>query len=157
MLDAARADYQRQMEETKLKWAAEVTALKEAMARSQSQLTAELRSQKNVAASLGRELDAVHEELLKANAVIVEQQRKLATHDQVAELERQLSVAVTLKAIGATIPALKTRVTKQEFCRQGPGSPGAQPRNADARRGTPGPSGLGVDRPVAMRLNDDDS
>ena len=41
-------------------------------------------------ATLQRELDIVHEELEKANSLIVEQKRKLAAHDAVAELEQKL-------------------------------------------------------------------
>ena len=44
-------------------------------------------------AALQRELDAVYVELEKANAVIVEQGRKLAAHSEVAELEKRLQIA----------------------------------------------------------------
>jgi hypothetical protein len=93
MLGAVHADHRRAMEETRQKWSSEVTALKEAMAQRQSQLTAELQAQKNVAANLQRELDIVHAELAKANVVIVEQERKSSVHVQVAELERRLTAA----------------------------------------------------------------
>ena len=54
MLDAAHANHHQQVAELKANWVADVAELKEAMARSQSQLTAELRAQKDVAASLSR-------------------------------------------------------------------------------------------------------
>jgi predicted TIM-barrel enzyme len=93
MLGAAHADHRRQMEETRAKWAAEVAALREAMSKHLATLTAELQSQKNANAALRRELDIVHEELAKANAVIVEQGRKLTAHSEVADLEKRLQLA----------------------------------------------------------------
>ena len=59
MLDSARADYLRQISETRLKWGVEVTALRKAMTQRQSQMTAELQTLKNNNAVLQRELDAV--------------------------------------------------------------------------------------------------
>jgi hypothetical protein len=56
-------------------------------------LTSELQAQKNHSAALRRELDAVYVELEKANTLIVEQKRKLAAHDAVAELEQKLHFA----------------------------------------------------------------
>ena len=70
-----------------------MTALKEAMARSQSLMMAELQAQKNVSDTLQRELGVVYEELSKANTLIVEQKRKLSAHDAVAELEQKLHFA----------------------------------------------------------------
>ena len=93
MLDAARANHRRQMEETKARWAAEVTALKEAMAQIRSQATAELRAQKNASVVLQRQLDIVYAELAKANTVIVEQEQRLMAHNAVVELEKKLSIA----------------------------------------------------------------
>jgi hypothetical protein len=93
MLDARHADHRREMEETKAKWLAEVSALREAMAKTSARLTSELQIQKNHSAALQRELDAVHAELEKANAVIVEQGRKLAAHSEVADLEKRLQIA----------------------------------------------------------------
>ena len=93
MLDAAYATHRRAMEETRAKWSAETTALREAMSKTSATLTAELQSQKSHGAALQRELNAVHAELEKANAVIVEQGRKLAAHSEVAELEKRLQIA----------------------------------------------------------------
>lgn len=93
MLGAAKADYQKQIKTITLKWQVEVTAWRKAMALRTAQATAELQDQKNVIVSLQRELDAVHEELLRANITITEQERKLSVHVQVAALEKQLSVA----------------------------------------------------------------
>lgn len=42
MLDAARADYQRQIKETMLKWGVEVTALRKALTQRQAQLKSEI-------------------------------------------------------------------------------------------------------------------
>jgi hypothetical protein len=67
--------------------------LKEAMARSQSQMTAELRLQTNVAASLGRELDIARDEIARLNSVVVAQEQKLAAHIAVVELEKKLNIA----------------------------------------------------------------
>ena len=93
MLGAAHADHQRQMSEIKTKWASEVAALREATSRNWAQSTAELQTQKNANADLRRELDIVYKELAKANSVIVEQERKLAAHNVVAELEQKLHAA----------------------------------------------------------------
>ena len=93
MLGAAHADHRRDMEETKAKWAAEVAALREASSKAIARLTTELQVQRNHAAALRRELDIVHEELARTSVVIVEQERKLSVHVQVAELERRLTAA----------------------------------------------------------------
>jgi septal ring factor EnvC (AmiA/AmiB activator) len=93
MLGAARISHRRELEETKSKWAAEVSALREAASKHLATLTAELQSQKSHSAALQRELNAVHVELEKANAVIVEQGRKLTAHSEIAELEKRLQIA----------------------------------------------------------------
>ena len=93
MLDAAYATHRGEMEETRAKWAAEVSALREAASKNSARLTAELQATKSHNAALQRELDAIYVELEKANSVIAEQRRKLAAHDQVAELEKKLHIA----------------------------------------------------------------
>ena len=93
MLGAAHASHRRETEEIKAKWSFEVAALREAMAKSSAEATAELQMQKNANAALRRELDTVYVELEKVNTVIVEQERKLAAHNAVAELEQKLHVA----------------------------------------------------------------
>ena len=93
MLGAARATHHREILGMKERWAAEVSALRQAMTRSLAQSTAQLQEQKSVIASLRRELDVVYTELAKANAVITEQGRKLAAHDRVVELEQKLHAA----------------------------------------------------------------
>lgn len=93
MLDAARADYQRQIKETMLKWGVEVTALRKALTQRQAQLKSEIQTLKNNNAVLQRELDLAYDELAKANAVITEQRRKLSGHDAVVELEQRLQAA----------------------------------------------------------------
>ena len=93
MLAAARINHRRELEETREKSAAEISALREAASKHLTTLTAELQSQKSHSAALQRELNAVHAELEKANAVIVEQGRKLAAHSEVADLEKRLQIA----------------------------------------------------------------
>jgi hypothetical protein len=93
MLDAAKRDYVKQLEVTRLKWGVEVTALKKALTQRMAQAAAEIQTLKNNNTCLQREVDAVHEELLKANSLITDQQRKLAAHDRVVELEQRLSIA----------------------------------------------------------------
>ena len=63
MLGAARATHHREILGMKERWAAEVSALRQAMTRSLAQSTAQLQEQKNVIASLRRELDVVYAEL----------------------------------------------------------------------------------------------
>ena len=93
MLGAALADHRRQMEETRAKWAAEVSALREAASKTTARMTSELQVQKNRSAALQRELDALYAELEKANNLIVIQGRKLSAHSEVAELEKRLQIA----------------------------------------------------------------
>ena len=93
MLDARHADHKRELAETRARWSAETTALREAMSKTSARLTAELQAMKNHSAALQRELDAIYVELEKANAVIVDQGRKLAAHSEVAELEKRLQIA----------------------------------------------------------------
>ena len=93
MLGAARATHHREILGMKERWAAEVSALRQAMTRSLAQSTAQLQEQKNVIASLRRELDVVYAELAKANTVIVEQEQRLMAHNAVVELEKKLSIA----------------------------------------------------------------
>ena len=93
MLGAALADHRREMEETKAKWSAEISALREAASKNSARLTSELQATKNQNAALQRELDAVHVQLEQASTVIVEQGRKLAAHSEVAELEKRLQIA----------------------------------------------------------------
>ncbi len=90
MLDARHADHKRELEQTKAKWAEEVAALRQAASKTSARLTSELQVQKNQTAALQRELDAAYGELENANVLIVEQKRKLAAHDAVAELEQKL-------------------------------------------------------------------
>ena len=47
MLGAALADHRREMEETKAKWSAEVSALREAASKNSARLTSELQATKN--------------------------------------------------------------------------------------------------------------
>ena len=93
MLDAAYATHRREMEETRAKWSAETTALREAASKQLATLTAELQSQKSHGAALQRDLDVAYDELAKANAVIVDQGRKLTTHNEIFELEKRLQIA----------------------------------------------------------------
>ena len=93
MLDTAYATHRRETEELKSKWAAEVAALREAFSQARTKWVSELQFLKSNSAALQRELDAVNVELEKANAVIVEQGRKLAAHSEVAELEKRLQIA----------------------------------------------------------------
>lgn len=93
MLGAAHADHRRQMAETQAKWVAEVASIREAVAKSVATWTADLRAMKNANTALQRELDAAYDELQRANSVIVEQERKLAAHAAVVELERKLNYA----------------------------------------------------------------
>jgi septal ring factor EnvC (AmiA/AmiB activator) len=93
MLDAAYATHRREMEETRAKWAAEVAALREAFSQARTKLVSELQFLKSDNAALQRELNAVHAELEKANAVIVDQGRKLTAHSEVADLEKRLQIA----------------------------------------------------------------
>jgi hypothetical protein len=93
MLDARHADHKRELAETRARWSAEVAALREAMSKTSARLTAELQSQKNRSASLQRELDALYAELEKANNLIIEQGRRLAAHNEIAELEKRLNAA----------------------------------------------------------------
>ena len=53
----------------------------------------ELQFLKSDNAALQRELNAVHAELEKANAVIVDEGRKLTAHSEVADLEKRLQIA----------------------------------------------------------------
>ena len=93
MLGAALADHKRELEQTKAKWSSEISALREAMSKNPARLTSELQILKTQNAALQRELNAVHAELEKANAVIVDQGRKLTAHSEVAELEKRLQIA----------------------------------------------------------------
>ena len=93
MLGAALADHKRELEQTKAKWSSEISALREAMSKNSARLTSELQILKTQNAALQRELNAVHAELEKANAVIVDQGRKLTAHSEVAELEKRLQIA----------------------------------------------------------------
>ena len=93
MLGAARITHRRKLEETKAKWAAEVAALRETLSQAQAKWVAELQFLKSDNAALRRELDAVHVELEKANAVIVDQGRKLTAHSEIFELEKKLQIA----------------------------------------------------------------
>ena len=93
MLAAARINHRRELEETREKSAAEISALREAASKHLTTLTAELQSQKSHSAALQRELNAVHAELEKANAVIVDQGRKLTAHNEIFELEKRLQIA----------------------------------------------------------------
>jgi hypothetical protein len=93
MLGAALADHKRELEETRAKWSAEVSALREAASKNSARLMAELQAMKNVSAALQRELDSVHEQLEQASTLIVDQGRKLAAHSEVAELEKRLHIA----------------------------------------------------------------
>ena len=93
MLAVAKADYTRQISVITLKWGVEVTALRKALAQRMALATAEIQTLKNNNAALARELSLVHEELLRANTTITEQEQKLKAHNAVAALERQLNVA----------------------------------------------------------------
>jgi hypothetical protein len=93
MLDARHVEHRRELEETRAKWAAEVSALREAFSQAREKWTLELHMQRNVNSDLRRELDAVYAELEKANSVIVDQGRKLTAHSEVAELEKRLQIA----------------------------------------------------------------
>ena len=75
------------------KWAAEVSALREAASKNSARLTSELQILKSQNAALQRELEALYVELEKANTLIVDQGRKLAAHSEVAELEKRLQIA----------------------------------------------------------------
>jgi septal ring factor EnvC (AmiA/AmiB activator) len=93
MLGAALADHKRELEETRAKWLAEVSSLREAASKTTARLTSELQIQKNRSAALQRELDALYCELEKANTLIVDQGRKLAAYDKVTDLEKRLLAA----------------------------------------------------------------
>ena len=93
MLEAAYATHRREMEETRAKWAAEVSVLREAASKNSARLTSELQILKSQNAALQRELDALYVELEKANTLIVDQGRKLAAHDEVTDLEKRLLAA----------------------------------------------------------------
>ena len=93
MLGDARATHHCDILGMKERWAAEVSALRQAITRSLAQSTAQLQEQKSVIASLRRELDTVYAELQKANTVITEQERTLTAHTAVAELEKKLHIA----------------------------------------------------------------
>jgi hypothetical protein len=92
MLGAARATHHREILGMKERWAAEVSALRQAMTRSLAQSTAQLQEQKSVIASLRRELDVVYTELAKANAVITEQGRKLQRTTELSSWSRNCTL-----------------------------------------------------------------
>ena len=71
------ATHRREMEETRAKWAAEVSALREAASKNSARLTSELQILKSQNAALQRELDALYVELEKANTLIVDQAESL--------------------------------------------------------------------------------